>query len=532
MDVSKFLPLISAILVSFLGFVVLIEGKEKKINRIFFMFIVVITIGLFSTFMMLYRKNDVLAAVFWDRLVYVGVVFIPSIMYHFGIIVTKSDIRRERILLYLGYILSFFFLFLIPTGLFVSGAFVYEWGVHTKAATFHNVFIIFFTTYILLWFFMLNKYYNLLTSKNEKERIQLIFLSFFILTVIGSVGFLPAYGVAVYPFSYLSGVFFSAILAYAILKHQLFDIKVLSAEILVLLIGVILTIRMFLAESFTDVAIEGVTLFLSVVLGIFLIRSVKNEVKRREHTEMLVGKLRVANQKLKELDEQKSDFLSIASHQLRTPLTAIKGYTSMIQEGVYGKLNKKTANVIDKIFHSSQRLVFIVNDLLDMSRIEQGRFKYSPEDVNVVDVLKDVIDELRPVASEKGLDFGFKSNDNLNVVVSADPGKIRQVFSNIIDNSIKYTASGYVNVFITESKKKNTVIVRIEDSGMGIEKDSMKKIFEKFSRAQEAIKAHTGGSGIGLYVAKEIMRAHKGNIWAESEGLGKGAAFYIEIPLK
>ena len=245
----------------------------------------------------------------------------------------------------------------------------------------------------------------------------------------------------------------------------------------------------------------------------------------------LFEQVKEANEKLKELDDLKTDFISIASHQLRTPLTAIKGYTSMIMEGSYGEMSEKVRETIGKVFQSAQRLIYIVNDLLDISRIEQGRFSISLEPIKVATVLKDVVEELQQNAKTKKLSLELAvAPEHMEVTATADFNKIRQVFLNVIDNAIKYTNEGYVRVSV--EKRVNDVLVSVKDSGLGISEASMKNLFQKFSRAKGVTKLHTDGSGLGLFIVKKIMEAHGGNVWAESEGEGKGSQFYVSIPLQ
>ncbi|MBI5913185.1 GAF domain-containing protein [Candidatus Azambacteria bacterium] len=245
----------------------------------------------------------------------------------------------------------------------------------------------------------------------------------------------------------------------------------------------------------------------------------------------LFEQVKEANEKLKELDDLKTDFISIASHQLRTPLTAIKGYTSMIMEGSYGEVSDKVRVTIGKVFQSAQRLIYIVNDLLDISRIEQGRFTIALEPIKVANVLKDVVEELQQNAKSKNLSLELAvAPENMEVTASADFNKIRQVFLNVIDNAIKYTNEGYVRVGV--EKRANDVLMSVKDSGIGISEASMKNLFQKFSRAKGVTKLHTDGSGLGLFIVKKIMEAHGGTVWAESEGEGKGSQFYVSIPLQ
>jgi signal transduction histidine kinase len=238
--------------------------------------------------------------------------------------------------------------------------------------------------------------------------------------------------------------------------------------------------------------------------------------------------LGVANDKLKSLDRLKTEFLSLASHQLRSPLTAIKGYASMLIEGSFGALNEKQEQGAKRIYASAQSLVSLVEDLLNISKIEQGGMKYEMLLTDLKNTVTELYNEMKIPAENKKLEFTFSAPDTNAYAVKADPMKIRQVFLNLIDNAIKYTESGFVHINL--ARGENTVVFSVTDSGVGISPETKAKLFEKFSRG-EAGKLNTGGSGLGLYLAREITKAHKGDITIESEGLGKGSTFTVTLPV-
>lgn len=244
---------------------------------------------------------------------------------------------------------------------------------------------------------------------------------------------------------------------------------------------------------------------------------------------LLYEKLETANEHLRELDREKSEFVSIASHQLRTPLTAISGYASMLLEGSYGKLSKKTEEAVSRIYQSSGRLVLIIEDFLNITKIEQGKMNYQFMTVDMKKLLRELVEEMEPLAHEKKLELTLKIDDEGSFNATADFGKIRQVMSNLIDNGIKYSSSGNITVLLSRSLARGKIYVSVHDTGIGISQKTMEKLFQKFSRAEGVKKIYTEGSGLGLYVAQEMIKAHHGRIWAESEGEGKGSTFHVEL---
>ena len=242
-------------------------------------------------------------------------------------------------------------------------------------------------------------------------------------------------------------------------------------------------------------------------------------------------KLTVANARLKELDQQKSEFVSLASHQLRSPLTAIKGYISLILEGEFGDMPVVLKDPMERVFSSAQALSVMVDDFLNVSRIEQGRMKYDFSDFDVKKLVEQVIIEQRPSVEKAGLQLSFAPQADHDYVINADPGKIKQVITNLIDNSIKYTPKGKITVSLRE--EDGHVTFSVSDTGVGVPAAALDHLFNKFTRASNANQQNVQGTGLGLYVVKQMVEAHKGGrVWVESPGEGKGATFSVELQKK
>ena len=319
-----------------------------------------------------------------------------------------------------------------------------------------------------------------------------------------------------------------AIVTFAVIKHQLFNMRIIATQLFIFVLWVFLLIRALLSVGKSEAIINGILFAIVITLGVFLIRSVIKEVETREKVEKLASDLKMANTRLQELDRQKSEFVSIASHQLKAPLTAIKGYASMLLDGSFGELSGVVRDVANRIFKSSQGMVNVVEDFLNITRIEQGRMGYDIGKTDLAIIVRDVLSELQSTISASGLDLEMNI-PNTPVMVLADGGKIKQVVLNLIDNALKYTPKGSVHVALL--RKEGKAIFSVRDSGIGISQSFAMRMFGKFNRAENGMRLHANGSGIGLYLAKEILKAHKGRIWAESEGEGKGSTFFVELPV-
>lgn len=257
-------------------------------------------------------------------------------------------------------------------------------------------------------------------------------------------------------------------------------------------------------------------------------------LKLKDEVEKATRELVAANKKLIKLDEAKSEFISIASHQLRTPLTIIKGYISMILEGNFGELTPGEKDSLDKVYLSNERLIQLVENLLNISRIESGRLQFDYKEMQLSDIIDSVVEELEPKAKGKGLKFTYKKAKKKMPNINIDEEKIRQVVMNLIDNAIKYTKKGSVTVSLDMVKPRDPKMpmcleFKVADSGMGISADDLPNLFKKFSRGTGSSLVHTEGTGLGLYVARQMIEAHHGKIWAESVGENKGSKFCFRI---
>lgn len=225
--------------------------------------------------------------------------------------------------------------------------------------------------------------------------------------------------------------------------------------------------------------------------------------------------------------DSKNEFIALATHQIRGPLGAIRGYVSLLLEGSYGNVPKEFIEPLDIIFRSTDSLNKTVSDFLDVSRIEQGAMRYYLKDFNFIDLVKEVVDEMKLGIKKDNLELKLKIT-SLDCYVHEDKAKLKQVLINLVDNAHKYTKEGWIEIGV-QKNKKDTVLFSVKDSGVGIEKETMPLLFKKFSRSQDSHGVNILGTGLGLYIAKKMLEAKGGKIWAESEGKNKGSQFYVEL---
>lgn len=257
---------------------------------------------------------------------------------------------------------------------------------------------------------------------------------------------------------------------------------------------------------------------------------VKDEIGEMAHgVNEMVDSLQKAREREAEISRMKSEFLSIAAHQLRTPLSAIKWTFQMILDGDLGKITKKQKKFLERGSDSSNRVISLVNDLLNVSRIEEGKFEYELVKLSPEEIVEEVVSSEQLRAKQKKLTLNFHKPSGDLPTIKADKEKLKLALSNLLDNALKYTPSGgSVDVYIEE--RDDAVLFRVSDTGVGIPKEQQESdLFTKFSRGENAVKLQTEGSGLGLFLIKNIVEAHGGNIWVNSEE-GEGTTFYFTIP--
>jgi len=320
-------------------------------------------------------------------------------------------------------------------------------------------------------------------------------------------------------------------ISYMIVRFQSFNMKLLASQSLILSIFALNASELFFIEEYKNLLLSAATLVLIAVAGFFLIRSVKREVKQREEIQKLADNLKRANDRLVRLDQLKSEFVSIASHQLRSPLAAMLGYASMLKDGSFGKLPHKANEAAARIEESARLMAASVEDYLNVSRIEAGHMKYNLSNFSLHEQALRTTDDLRPLALKQNILLLYHNKLEGTGTVHADKGKTEQILHNLINNAIKYTKQGTITVILRDVVSLKRVYLDVVDTGIGMSQETLDSIFEKFERGSNANSANIHGTGLGLFTALKLAGAMGGTITAHSEGEGKGSRFTLELPL-
>ncbi len=322
---------------------------------------------------------------------------------------------------------------------------------------------------------------------------------------------------------------FIALTSYSIFRYHLLNIEIISTEILAFFLAVATLFEVLGAATISERILRG-TIFLFVLLfSLLLIRSVRREIEVRRQLELLDRELEQKNAQLEDLSRFKSQLLSLASHQIRSPLAAIKGFASLITDGLYGAVSDKVKDAVEKMRNSADELIGLVNTLLDLRKVDEGKMDYQFARTDLLKLVSEVYELMRPLAAAKHLVFDFVPPEGGGqIAVNADGAKLKQVVQNLVDNAIKYTPSGSVR--LAAAIRGDRAEVSVADSGVGIPESLVPHLFEEFIR-DERIKQQILGTGLGLYIARKIAEAHGGRLSASSPGEGKGSTFTLSLPL-
>ncbi len=287
-------------------------------------------------------------------------------------------------------------------------------------------------------------------------------------------------------------------------------------------------VRLFRAEEIT--ALTHVAELASIALeNARLYQRAQHETSERKETEALNETLTEQRARLMEINQSKDEFISLASHQLRTPATGVKQYIGMLLEGYCGELTDPQKRLLTTAHESNERQLNIVNDLLNVAQVDAGKITLIKRPTDLIAMLKDIIKEQADTFKGRRQKITIQ-NKTLHPVIQADEDRLRMVLENIIDNASKYSTSGST-ITINLRETKTNLLIKIADNGVGIAPEDYSKLFKKFSRIENSLSNAVSGSGLGLYWAQQIINLHAGTITVTSK-VGKGSIFTVKLPLR
>lgn len=358
-----------------------------------------------------------------------------------------------------------------------------------------------------------------------RKRIQLCILLLAILlffAVFGGTEYIASI-TAVYEVN-LYGLFvlplFLLILTFAITDLRLFQLRFVGTQILAYVLVILVGSELLFIQDSTSRNLTLITLAMSLLIALFLIENARREALARIRIEELAKDLQKAN-------DQQVTLIHFITHQIKGFLTKSRGVFAGLMEGDYGVLPDTMKDIVKMGFDSDTKGVDTVQEILGAANIKSGKVNYTMAPFDLKALIDEIVTGLKPNADAKKLAL-TESTDEGSFTVNGDRTQLVNVFKNLIDNSIKYTPQGSVNVSLAHAPGK--IVFKIQDTGVGITPEDMKNLFTEGGHGKESQKINTESTGFGLYIVKNIVEAHKGKVWAESDGADKGSRFIVELP--
>jgi signal transduction histidine kinase len=472
--------------------------------------------------MILNRTSEGVEVLSTTKHLYISATVIASSFYYFSLILHEPHKK------YIKDLLGLVFLNIVIIVLVIFGQGVIhsaDKGLSGEIYIHFGQYYLLYVLYILILFStsfarLYSKYRNL---KEDCHRGQVFWL-FLGYTVSGVVSFVAD---IIIPYTYgskycwvgpVSTIFLATSITYAVTRHKLFNVKVLATEIFVLLLWIFTLVKISAFEQQGNPLTSVIFLLISLTIGILLIKSVKKQAEQHEENKRLVLELANANQQLKEVDDIKSKFVSLARHQMASPLTAINAYASL--------LNDKDVD-LDKIGLKSlqgiiDRFIVIVKDFLAISQIENEEVKYSNDEVDLAQTLNDILCERKFIIDHHNINIEMDIGDE-EYKIKGDTAKLNTAIANVLENSIQYSKDS--TVLIKLEKKNSKIVLTISDEGVRSLPEISSVLLKKFS--PDPFEATIMGNGLGVYVSKRFIEAHGGTFEIKNDG---GCQFVILLP--
>lgn len=379
----------------------------------------------------------------------------------------------------------------------------------------------------ILWIFaLLVGHYRRSSSSVRKQiilmgiGIESFLFSFFTMGFLGSyltsLGLLPDSQIEMY--GLFGMIVFMIYLAIIIVRFKTFNVGLLASQALVMALIVLIGAQLTFVRSLTNMILTAIALVLTGLIGIILIRSVRREILLRKHVETLAKDLEKSNQ-------QQIILIHFITHQIKGFVAKSRNIFAGLREGDYGVLPDTMVPLVEEGFRSDTKGAETIQEILNAANIKSGKVTYKKESFDLKALIEEVLSDLRPLAEKKGLELTSALAD---VTLTGDKVQLVNAFKNLIDNSIKYTPSGSVAISLAQTDGK--VHFEIKDTGVGITEEDMKGLFTEGGRGKNSQRVNVESTGFGLFIVKNIVEAHGGKVWAESEGGGKGSRFIVELP--
>jgi signal transduction histidine kinase len=346
----------------------------------------------------------------------------------------------------------------------------------------------------------------------------IIIFNFIFPTLLGNTQFIPLSSIFTIPFVILT--------AYAIIKYKLFNVKVITTELITFMLWIFILVRTLLAQTGRERIIDGTLFFITVIVGTLLIKSVMREVEQREE----LAKLDLS---LEDSIKQRESLVHLVTHKVKGSFTRSKYIFAGILDGTFGNVSPEIKKYAEQGLESDNMGIETVDLVLNADNLQKGIVKYDMQKIDFKEIVDKVIEEKNISAKTKGLELKTEIKDE-NYIMLGDTFWLKEAVNNLIENSIKYTREGKIIVGLKKKLARDggggKILFSVKDTGVGITEEDKKNLFTEGGRGKDSVKVNVDSTGYGLYSVKFIVEAHKGRVWAESQGADKGSEFFIELP--
>ncbi len=515
---SHFITMVVALI---LGLFVLISNRKDLLSRLFFgitfVFSAWVTIDLITWI----SYNSQHYMFFWSFFGILTSLLYLLFIYFYYVFLNNKNVKNKYLFL--------FFILLLPVFIFtptIYNLFGFENidCISTESPLFTNYFhilgIFSFVTVIILFMLNYRKKESTDILKRKQSLIMFLGIESFII-IFFSATFLDSYLVLLgITGDYVLGnyglfgmLIFLSIVAFLIVRFKAFEIKLLATQALVWAMVIMIGSQFFFIKSTVNMILNGITFLFMIIAGIMLVRSVKRVDEQRELLDMA--------------NKNQQSLLHFITHQVKGFMTKTRGIFSGILEGDFGDVNGKVREMVEYGLASETKGVETIQNILHASDLKSGTIEFIKKEFDLTTLVKGLIEDLRKKITDKGLEIE-EYIQSKPIKFLGDELRIKEVCKNILDNAILYTDHGKITINLRQIDGK--IIFSVKDSGIGLSESDKKDLFTEGGRGEESLAHNIDSTGYGLFIAKQIVKEHKGTIWAESQGRGKGSEFVVELP--
>lgn len=506
-----------------LGIFIYLSSKKSIININFFIFSTTAT--LWGVSMFLFRSFPEYSNSLFARMLYASASMIPFVFLYFTrVFPTEAYGLSRRYIQVLSIPFLLIFSMSLMEGLLIvsSSSILGEEPKIFFHQKYHFIYALYINVYFAICYIILFlKYFK--ATGIERVQMAYVITGTLVGTMIGVSTNLVMPYLGDFSLNWMGQIGVISMvgaIAYSIMKHRLFNMKVLATQFIVAVLCISMFTRLLFSTTDKDLVINVVFLIITLIVGIFLIRSVIKEVKLREQVEKLAEDLQKANL-------GQSNLIHFMNHQVKGRFGNAKNIFAELLTDDYGVMPKDAIPLLQKGLEETNMGVDYVQSILHGASAENGTLPYEMADMDMQELVESVFNKQKEYAEKKGLKISLNIEKG-NYIIKGDSTQLSEAVKNLIDNSINYTMEGSIDVSLSSVDKVKLVI---KDTGVGITSDDKQKLFKSGGRGSESLKINVNSTGYGLAFVKGVVEAHKGRVWAESDGRGKGSVFVLELPI-